>query len=136
MKLVSTTPRRVNRNVLGLRRKLGLTAKPVYVPVTDTESFLPNHCFPNVQQKIKMDGGAIQHGWTIWECRQRYVEGEFHAVWISPDGQLKDITPKIDGERHILFIPDPVRVYEGKRVSNVMHTYRCCKLKLIPMQFF
>jgi hypothetical protein len=47
------------------------------------------------------------------------IEGEFHAVWVSPDGGFLDVTPKADGERQILFIPDPDRVYQRRHVENV-----------------
>jgi len=33
------------------------------------------------------------------------IEGEFHCVWIAPDGNLVDVTPH-DAERSIIFVPD------------------------------
>jgi hypothetical protein len=61
----------------------------------------------------------VQHGWTVWYKQDYLIEGEFHAVWRSPEGVLSDITPKPDGERRILFVPDGEAVYANKPVSTV-----------------
>jgi hypothetical protein len=47
------------------------------------------------------------------------IEGEFHAVWSSPQGRLLDVTPKPDGETRILFLPDNKRVYRNEPVDNI-----------------
>lgn len=47
------------------------------------------------------------------------VEAEFHAVWVSPEGQYVDITPKPHGEATILFVPDARRTYTGVAIDNV-----------------
>jgi hypothetical protein len=47
------------------------------------------------------------------------VEAEFHAVWRDPNGALHDLTPKALPIHRILFLPDPVRVYEGRQVNNI-----------------
>ena len=67
------------------------------------------------------EGGSVCYGWRIWELPAVFVEGEFHAVWRSPQEDLFDVTPlppsmQID---RILFVPDPARVYEGRQVNNV-----------------
>lgn len=46
------------------------------------------------------------------------VEAEFHAVWLSPEGQMIDITPKPHGETQILFVPDDRLGYSGVTVDN------------------
>lgn len=115
----STTPKEVGKNVFRLREKLGLSTEPVFVPVRDTEGYKVADCFYNVPQKIAKDGGSIQYGWTVWEHSGRLIEGEFHAVWVDPNGAFLDITPKPDGESHILFFPDPNRIYENIPVDNV-----------------
>ena len=114
-----TTPLTINANVLRLREKIGITTEPVFVPVSLTDGNKIDDCFPNVKRKIANDGGSIQHGWMIWEWPGQLVEGEFHAVWVAPDGNYVDITPKPDGERRILFIPDPDRVYEDDYVDTI-----------------
>jgi hypothetical protein len=57
--------------------------------------------------------GKGQSGWwgypvrvDDWEYPGLYLTPEFHAVWADPSGTLIDITPKPDGERHILFAAD------------------------------
>jgi hypothetical protein len=47
------------------------------------------------------------------------IEAEFHAVWITPKNKMRDVTPKIDGFKKILFLPDSIRSYEGKQVDNI-----------------
>lgn len=51
-----------------------------------------------------------------------FIEAEHHAVWDDGTGTLTDITPHVCGEKRILFLPDPERIYdfEGKkRIINV-----------------
>ena len=73
----------------------------------------------DVRRQVEEHGGSIQHGWTIWEWPGISAEGEFHAVWRKPDGQLLDVTQKKDGESRIVFAPDPKRVFEERRVPNI-----------------
>lgn len=47
------------------------------------------------------------------------VEGEFHAVWQSPTGELADLTPKLNDATEIMFLSDPSAKYEGRQVNNV-----------------
>ena len=115
----STTPTSINENVLRLKEKLELDTEPVFVPVCDTVGHKAGDCFGNVRKKIETGGGSIQYGWNVWELPQRIVEGEFHAVWVNHEGKYVDITPKLDGETQILFIPDPNRTYQNAPVDNV-----------------
>jgi hypothetical protein len=63
-------------------------------------------CFANVAKAIEQEGGAAVHGWTIWCCPGLWNAAEFHLVQKTIDGQLRDVTPKPDGEPHIAFVPD------------------------------
>ena len=36
-----------------------------------------------------------------------YIEADLHCVWKEPRGNFIDITPNVDGEEKILFLPDP-----------------------------
>ena len=48
------------------------------------------------------------------------IEAEFHAVWVDPDGNYRDVTPKeMPGIKQILFLPDPALVYGGRQIDNV-----------------
>jgi hypothetical protein len=115
----STTPDSVNENVKKLVEKLGLKTEPVFVPVKDTDGHKKSDCFYNVRRKIEKEGGDILYGWNVWEYPEKLIEGEFHAVWVSPNGNLIDITPKVDGETEILFIPAPGMNYNGEAPDNV-----------------
>ncbi|WP_345193681.1 SEC-C metal-binding domain-containing protein [Kistimonas scapharcae] len=93
--------------------------KPVYLELEAEPYCVPLECFPNVDLKIKKDGGTKVYGWQIWIWEDVFVEAEFHSVWKSDDGTLKDITPKTDSTKRILFLPDSKIVYEGKQVDNI-----------------
>ncbi len=80
---------------------------PVLVPVLDDPHGLFGWCSDGVAEKMRVDGGGIAFGWTIWEWPNILWTAEFHAVWRSPTGDLFDITPKPKGERQILFVHDP-----------------------------
>lgn len=63
-------------------------------------------------------------GWQLWEWPHVLVEAEFHAVWVSPQGEMIDITPKAAGEIQILFVPDENLRYEGRAIDNVRQALR------------
>lgn len=96
-------------------------ALPQYVPVRPEADAVHGECFSNVQAKVARDRGVLLYGWTIWEWPHVFIEAEHHAVWQNGT-ELIDITPTIDGEDRILFLPDPARVYDfetKKRLINV-----------------
>jgi hypothetical protein len=116
---VSTTPPKITDEITQLCRELDPTQIPAYVSVLPWETSMLDSCFFNLPEKVTAEGGSIQHGWTIWERPGLLIEGEFHAVWVSPDGDFIDITPKKDGEKEILFLPDSKRVWTDELVDNV-----------------
>ena len=115
----STTPPKITDEITQLCRQLDPTQAPTYVSVRPWGRSMLDSCFFNLPEKVTAEGGSIQHGWTIWERPDLLIEGEFHAVWVSPDGEFIDITPKRDGEKEILFLPDSQRVWKGELVDNV-----------------
>ncbi|BCV47449.1 hypothetical protein [Shewanella algae] len=50
-----------------------------------------------VQNKIDKFGGTLITGWAIWEKVGVFIEAEFHAVWLKPDGEHLGLNPR----RHI-----------------------------------
>ena len=115
-----TTPKRIHEGVLKLCAKIIADQMPTYLAAAKPEAgFAPLECFENSRRKAEVAGGSVVHGWTIWEYPRVLIEGEFHAVWRSPDGLLVDVTPRPDGEERILFLPDPSRRFEGLRVDNI-----------------
>ena len=115
----STTPKDISQNVRRLAQLIGSSREPVYVDVRPETGCQPNECFPNIKRKIERDGGSIQFGWTVWEWPEKLIEGEFHAVWVNAAGEYLDITPKVDGETRILFIPDDHRIYNNEPIDNI-----------------
>lgn len=113
------TPPKITKQLIGLATKLAPGQSLVYVPVFPEPEALMNECFPNVKAKIQKDGGAIVYGWQLWEWPNVMIEGEFHAIWRTPDGNLIDITPKQDNEKNILFVPDERRTFRGVSIDNV-----------------
>src|SRR5947209_8156522 len=102
----ATTPIEITPEIVALCESL-YTASPLYVPVVSEPQAANGACFTNVLKKIKGDGGSISYGWIIWERPKLTLSTEFHACWIDPSGNLVDITQQPDGEREIVFAPDP-----------------------------
>lgn len=114
----TTTPKFITSSVIAFANKLNLKVTPIYLQAK-TESYAkPSFCFPNVHRKIELDGGSIQHGWVIWERLGQFLEAEFHAVWKSPEGELVDITPKIDGETSVVFVAEDSLRWVGLYIPN------------------
>jgi hypothetical protein len=114
-----TTPAPINESTELLIKRLPAPGKPVFLDLRAEPFAQIAECYGNVATKIAKDGGDVQHGWCVWVHEGRLIEGEFHAIWVSPQGELVDITPKRDGEERILFIPDKETVYDNKHIDNV-----------------
>ncbi len=115
----ATTPIAVSPAMWDLCRDLVSDPAPVFLPVAPLPSAEVNDCFAIVEKHVHDNGGSICCGWQIWELPTVYIEAEFHAVWKDTNGTLQDITPKqLQGQR-VLFLPDPVRSYDGRQVNNV-----------------
>lgn len=110
-------PRAVHKFVLELINRIGAEPQAVWVPVTPAKEALPGYCFYNVASHVKKHSGKIQYGWAIWQCANLFIEGEFHAVWVSPKSEIVDITPS--KWSRTLFVPDNGRVWEERRVENI-----------------
>jgi hypothetical protein len=111
------TPNSVTPKIQELCRSINPQMEPYYVDVRPDGVAVGGECFPNVAAKIARDGGELITGWAIWDWPRVMVEAEFHGNWMSPTGDVIDITPKPVGR--ILFLPDRSRKYEGKRIDNV-----------------
>ena len=97
MSVVTTTPPEITRAVRRLTESVVRGAEPVYLDVQPEADAIVHECFPNVQAKVARDGGQMRCGWQLWEWPHVLVEAEFHAVWVSPAGELVDISPKPEG---------------------------------------
>lgn len=119
-----TTPQEITKKILKFcKEKIDSATKPVFLKLAPVGNCRLLDCFGNVENWIKDNGGSIQYGWIIWDNPNIFIEAEFHAVWVNDKGEYIDITPKIDGEEKILFIPDNNRKDTGGRIPNIIEYY-------------
>ena len=104
------SPKKVNGYVQPLITYLGLDASEVaFLSISKPHGFVPerNNCHLNVWCQLRELGGSAQHGWQIaHDPRHKFSEAIFHTVWKTDRGALMDITPRADGEKVIMFVPD------------------------------
>jgi SEC-C motif-containing protein len=105
-------PKLLHSFVKQLCEKIVPGALPVQVPVKVGPNAQINECFLNVREQIARSGGRIQHGWEIMERLGLFIEGQFHAIWVAPEGALMDVTPKTNGDTETLFLPDPKETFD------------------------
>lgn len=94
------------------------TNKPVELKVEAEVGSEINDCVNIVDEKILQFGGLSVLGWQLWESPY-LIEAEFHAVWQTPDGELKDITPKEGNIARILFLADERIQYTGRQINSI-----------------
>ena len=114
-------PARVTKELLALCEQLVPGGAPVVLPRLAPAEARPLDCFETVEQKVADHGGAPGYGWALWEWPGLFLEAEFYAMWRDPQGQLNDITPRPGDSRTILFLLDPSRVFDGRRVKTIRH---------------
>ncbi|MEN9192780.1 hypothetical protein AB3094_14955 [Xanthomonas euvesicatoria] len=113
MHLNLRSPAKINDQMRRLILVLGLDdqqSRPL--PHTAPAGFVPaaRQCHWNTWQQMHLQGGGVQAGWMLFQDPLAGVaEAIFHSVWISPDGQLQDVTPREDHEELVQFIADPNR---------------------------
>ena len=80
-----------------------------------------NECIDTVKEYIKDNGGTLILGWAIWEEPNVLIEAEFHAIWMSPEGDFFDISPRssLGNLKRTLFIQDTSIDYKGKQIDNI-----------------
>jgi hypothetical protein len=80
----------------------------------------PDQCTENVARVVGEQGGEIVYGWKLVELLPGLmIEAEFHAVVISPQGDMLDVTPSGFPATHTVFLPDPSLSYEGRQINSV-----------------
>jgi len=113
------TPVRISPEIIRLCRDLVADARQAFFlaaqPIPGAD---PLQCFPVVEEFVAKNGGELCVGWRIWEWPEVMIEAEFHGVWQAPNGDLRDLTTEAATGR-ILFLRDPAKKYEGKRVKAV-----------------
>jgi len=119
IRITSTTPKEIKYNIREFCKEIDPSKDPRFVTVQPEPWCDVNECFNKVKNHVRIHGGSIQYGWIIWEIPNIFLDAEFHAVWVNPSGDFIDITPKPDGEKIILFLPDSLRVYENELIENI-----------------
>ena len=105
------TPYKVTGLVRRFLQTLESAGTPVHLPfVLAWLDYLAGYCMSNTEAEAHRSGATVVYGWLIWEDRRHsFIEGEFHSV-VMGDGRLRDVTPRHDGDRRVLFAPDQIRV--------------------------
>jgi hypothetical protein len=111
-------PEKIDAQIVAFCGQLCADTKPQFVPVRPEAGAKILDCHPNVEAKVKRDGGTQVFGWQISVAPHLFLEAQFHSVWRSPDNKLLDITREELGHTRILFLEDPHRSYTGTRVPH------------------
>ena len=111
--LNQTTPKAIDSQCKAIATSLGLDiGLAEFLAYAHEERFsaCEQFCHLNCKRMMQFEDGEIIFGWVLWQDKkQKFIEAEFHSVWKTKNGTLKDITPRIDREETILFIPDKKR---------------------------
>ena len=113
------TPSTLSKDLVALCNDLVAGGAPVVLPVTPLENARLCESFEAVERQIAKHGGTACYGWALWELPGLFLEAEFYAAWRHPDGRLHDITLKPGPIKYVLFLPDPTRIFDGRRVNGV-----------------
>lgn len=106
------------QRILDFCKKIS-SENPIILDVTPESFSQIGECFDNVATKARNEGGEAVHGWLIWDWPGVFTEAEFHAVWKSKDGVIRDVTPTHDGDKQVVFLPDPSLIFQGRRVDSI-----------------
>lgn len=101
-----------------LLAKMNAKAEPVVVDVETHPDAEVNECIGIVDKMVRDFGGSRVLGWQVWKGTY-LIEAEFHAVWKTKDGALKDVSKKGNKVTKILFVEDPDLVYDGTQFNNI-----------------
>ena len=106
-----TAPKKLSLSIKLFIKRMGLPSHPRFLKFTNiSDAYKSSFCFNNCEIESKKSGAKIVFGWVIWEDKKhRFLEAEFHAVLLK-NNTLIDITPRIDNEPKILFVPDRERM--------------------------
>lgn len=101
-----TTPAALTPAIVEFCRRVNPDREPEYIRVTNFADPSRTAWFELVAEKAAQDGGQPLTGWLIW-ANSKMIEAEAHVVWESPTGEHLDLAQKPDGERRVLFLPQP-----------------------------
>ncbi|MDF4336088.1 hypothetical protein P3383_23210 [Vibrio parahaemolyticus] len=70
-----------------------------------SSKYKPSHCWYNCKAHTNKYGGDIVFGWALFFGEGVY-QAQHHAVWLSPKGELVDLTPDELGDSETAFLVD------------------------------
>jgi hypothetical protein len=114
-----TIPNQITDKIMELCNQVVPGAIPVFIEVVPHDYAIINECFNNVDEMVRRNGGEKVNGWSVWQWANIMVEVEAHAIWRSPSGRLIDITPHINQEKQILFLPDERLAFNGYSIDSI-----------------
>jgi len=100
-------PPKIDSDVAAFCQYVDCNEKPVYLDIDPFHWCRVNCCDLNVKKAINDYRGKAVFGFRLWSLPTMYIEADLHCVWKNPNGKLIDITPNVDGETKVLFLPDP-----------------------------
>ena len=117
--MLTTSPKKVTGQVLKFCATINAESSPELI-IVETQDFAQvGNCHKDVRRLVSEKGGEIVFGWIIWQCGQFMIEAEHHAAYRKSDGKLVDISPRPDGEKFIMFLPDPTAPYDYDNLKLV-----------------
>lgn len=110
MENISTTPEKFSLAIKLFLKKIDIKGTPRLLPYTERNAgYSAGNCLTNCAAEAQSTNDKVVFGWTIWENRSAMeLVAEFQGVMLV-NGVLVDITPRVDGEEKIMFIPDPTK---------------------------
>lgn len=129
MAIKSITPPEITKQILKFMKKInpGIDINNIddvqfysYVKIPDeaySSEYQINECQNNVALKISKDGGNALAVWCIYQS-PILLEAIYHHLWVSPDGEILDITPRSDKEKYSLVVIDPEQFYDGTLINT------------------
>lgn len=88
---------------------------PITVEVRPAARARSNFCVWNCSMAVKTWGGEAKHGWLVQEEPLLY-QFVYHVVWLSPRGELLDITPHQNKTDRVVFLPTVAQDPEDEKV--------------------
>jgi hypothetical protein len=110
-------PRDIFPYVIDFCRSISSDSTPFFIVVTSEVGDAPVDCIGNVRRRIANHGGKEVLGWKVWEWYGVMIEAEFHMLWCTPDGKLRDVTPNAIPFDRVLFLPDASLTYAESQIA-------------------